>query len=106
MIPKSVKNSAIVSQILIIVWVVVFWIVTLYQDKIIMYWTGGGLGSAESEYRVMSWSVMVYCAASALLTISNLIMCNDGKFNKSGKLTLVPLVASAVTTAALPIAVR
>ena len=54
----------------------------------------------------MSWSVMVYCAASALLTISNLKMCNDGKFNKIGKLTLVPLVASAVTTAALPIAVR
>ena len=33
-------------------------------------------------------------------------MCNDAKFNKSGKLTIVPLVASAVTTAALPIAVR
>ena len=38
-------------------------------------------------------------------TISNLIMCNDAKFNKSGKITLVPLVASALTTAVLPIAV-
>lgn len=103
MTPKSARNTAIVSQIFIIVWVFALWIVTLNQDKVIRYFSDVKI---DYEFNVMSWSVLVYCVASALLTISNLIMCNDSKFNKNGKVTLVPLVATAVTTAALPIAVR
>lgn len=107
MTPKCVKTTAIISQIFIIVWTVVSLIVSFNQNSIIMYWTGGGgLGSAETDERMMSWAVIVYCAASLLLTISNLIMCNDAKFNKSGKLTFVPLIMSALTTAILPIAVK
>lgn len=107
MTPKCVRITAIISQIFIIVWAVVSLIANFKQNSLIMYWTGGGgLGSAETEERITSWSVIIYCVACLLLTISNLIMCNDVKFNKSGKLTLIPLVASAVTTAALPIAVK
>ena len=106
MTPKCVRITAIISQIFIIVWAVISLIASFNQNNIIMYWTGGGgLGSAETDERIMSWAVIVYCAASLLLTISNLIMCNDAKFNKSGKLTFVPLIASALTTAVLPIAV-
>lgn len=107
MTPKCVRITAIISQIFIIVWAAVSLVASFKQNSLIMYWTGGGgLGSAETDERIMSWSVIIYCVACLLLTISNLIMCNDAKFNKSGKLTLVPLIASAVTTAALPIAVQ
>ena len=107
MIPKSVKITAVISQIFIIVWAAVSLVVSFNQNSIITYWTGGGgLGSAGTNEKIMSWSIIVYCTASLLLTISNLTMCNDAKFNKNGKLTLVPLVASAVTTAVLPIAVK
>ncbi|MBQ8787020.1 MAG: hypothetical protein IJZ61_05250 [Oscillospiraceae bacterium] len=107
MTPKCVRIAAIISQIFIIVWAAVSLIASFNQNNLIMYWTGGGgLGSAEADEKITSWAVIIYCVACLLLTISNLIMCNDAKFNKSGKLTLIPLVASAVTTAALPIAVR
>lgn len=107
MTPKCVKTTAIISQIFIIVWAVISLVASFNQNNIIMYWTGGGgLGSAETDERIMSWAVIVYCAASLLLTISNLIMCNDARFNKSGKLTFVPLIVSALTTAILPVAVK
>ena len=107
MTPKCVRITAIISQIFIIVWAVISLVASFKQNSLIMYWTGGGgLGSAETNEKITSWAVIIYCVACLLLTISNLIMCNDAKFNKSGKLTLVPLVASAVTTAALPIAVK
>ena len=106
MTPKCVRITAIISQILIILWAAVSLAASFSQNSLIMYWTGGGgLGSAETDERITSWATIVYCVACLLLTISNLIMCNDAKFNKSGKLTLVPLVASALTTAVLPIAV-
>ena len=107
MTPKCVRITAIISQIFIIVWAAVSLIASFNQNSLIMYWTGGGgLGSVENNEKITSWATMVYCVACLLLTISNLIMCNDAKFNKSGKITLVPLVASSVTTAALPIAVK
>ncbi len=107
MTPKCVRITAIISQIFIIVWAVISLVASFKQNSLIMYWTGGGgLSSAETNEKITSWAVIIYCVACLLLTISNLIMCNDAKFNKSGKLTLVPLVASAVTTAALPIAVK
>ena len=107
MTPKSVRTTAIISQIFIIVWSILSIIVSFCQDSVIMFWTGGGgLGSAEIDEKITSWAVMVYCAACLLLTVSNLIMCNDNRFNKSGKLTLVPIVMSALTTAVLPIAVQ
>lgn len=107
MTPKCVRITAIISQIFIIVWAAASLVASFKQNSLIMYWTGGGgFGSAETDERIMSWSVIIYCVACLLLTISNLIMCNDAKFNKNGKLTLVPLIASAVTTAALPIAVQ
>lgn len=107
MTPKCVRITAIISQIFIIVWAAVSLIASFKQNSLIMYWTGGGgLGSAETDEKITSWATIVYCVACLLLTISNLIMCNDAKFNKSGKITLVPLIASAVTTAALPIAVQ
>lgn len=106
MTPKSVRITAIISQILIILWAAVSLAASFNQNSLIMYWTGGGgLGSAETDERITSWATIVYCVACLLLTVSNLIMCNDAKFNKSGKITLVPLVASALTTAVLPIAV-
>ncbi|MBQ8177144.1 MAG: hypothetical protein IJ035_08950 [Oscillospiraceae bacterium] len=107
MTPKCVRITAIISQIFIIVWAAVSLVASFNQNSLIMYWTGGGgLGSAETDEKVTSWSVIIYCVACLLLTISNLIMCNDAKFNKSGKITLVPLVASAITTAVLPISVK
>lgn len=107
MTPKCVRITAIISQILIILWAAISLAASFSQNSLIMYWTGGGgLGSAETDERITSWATIVYCVACLLLTISNLIMCNDAKFNKSGKLTLVPLVASALTTAVLPIAVQ
>ncbi len=107
MTPKCVRITAIISQIFIILWAAVSLVASFNQNSLIMYWTGGGgLGSAETDEKITSWAVIIYCVACLLLTVSNLIMCNDAKFNKSGKITLVPLVASAVTTAALPIAVR
>ena len=107
MTPKCVRITAIISQIFIILWAAVSLVASFNQNSLIMYWTGGGgLGSAETDEKITSWATIVYCVACLLLTISNLIMCNDAKFNKNGKLTLVPLIASAVTTAALPIAVQ
>ncbi len=107
MTPKCVRITAIISQIFIIIWAAVSLAASFNQNSLIMYWTGGsGLGSAETDERITSWAVIIYCVACLLLTISNLIMCNDAKFNKSGKLTLIPIVASAVTTAVLPISVR
>lgn len=107
MTPKCVRITAIISQIFIIVWSVISLIVSINQNSIISYWTGGGtLGSAENDGRIMSWAIIVYCAAILLLTISNLIMCNDAKFNKNGKLTLVPIIMSALTTAIMPIGVK
>ena len=106
MTPKCVRITAIISQILIILWAAASLFASSNQNSLIMYWTGGGgLGSAETDEKITSWTTIVYCVACLLLTISNLIMCNDAKFNKSGKITLVPLVASALTTAVLPIAV-
>ena len=106
MTPKCVRITAIISQILIILWAAASLFASSNQNSLIMYWTGGGgLGSAETNEKIISWVTIVYCVACFLLTISNLIMCNDAKFNKSGKITLVPLVASALTTAVLPIAV-
>lgn len=107
MTPKCVRITAIISQIFIILWAAVSLAASFNQNSLIMYWTGGGgLGSAETNEKITSWATMVYCVACLLLTISNLIMCNDAKFNKSGKITLVPLVASALTTAVLPISVK
>ena len=106
MTPKCVRITAIISQVFIIVWAVISLIASYKQNSLIMYWTGGGgLGSAETDEKVTSWAVIIYCVACLLLTISNLIMCNDAKFNKSGKLTIVPIVMSAFTTAVLPLAV-
>lgn len=106
MTPKCVRITAIISQIFIILWAAVSLAASFNQNSLIMYYTGGGgLGSAETNEKITSWATMVYCVACLLLTISNLIMCNDAKFNKSGKFTLIPLVASALTTAVLPIAV-
>ncbi len=107
MTPKCVRITAIISQIFIIVWTAVSLVASFNQNGLIMYFTGGGgLGSAETNEKITSWVIIVYCVACLLLTISNLIMCNDAKFNKSGKLTLVPLVMSSLTAAVLPISVR
>ncbi len=102
MIPKSVRITAIISQIFIIVWAVVSIILSFNQEFFLKQFVGESV--LESTSKTESWSVIVYCVASLLLTISNLIMCNDSRFNKNGKLTLVPLIVSAVTTAVLPIA--
>ncbi|MBQ5317858.1 MAG: hypothetical protein J6K17_02035 [Oscillospiraceae bacterium] len=107
MTPRCVRITAIISQIFIIVWAVVSLVVSFNQNNLIMYFTGGGgLGSAETAEKITSWATIVYCVSCLLLTISNLIMCNDARFNKSGKFTLVPIVMSALTTAVLPIAVQ
>ena len=107
MTPKCVRITAIISQILIILWAAVSLAASFSQNSLITFFSGGGgLGSAETDERITSWATIVYCVACLLLTISNLIMCNDDKFNKSGKLTLVPIVASSLTTAVLPVAVK
>ena len=103
MTPKSVRITAIISQIFIIVWTVFSLVVSFNQEIFLKFFIDGNV--LEHTDKSESWSVIVYCVACLLLTISNLIMCNDERFNTSGKLTLVPLVASAVTTAALPVAV-
>ena len=104
MTPKSVRITAIISQIFIIVWAAVSLVVSFKQEIFLKLYIDGNI--LEHTEKSESWAVIVYCVACLLLTISNLIMCNDVRFNKSGRLTLVPLVASGVTTAVLPAAVR
>ena len=91
--PKSVRIAAIISQAILVFWILLTVLSNVFQERIaLLYYL---YPSSEWE-RAFPWSVITMCIADLLITAANLQMCR-------GKGRVAPLVTAAVTTGILPI---
>lgn len=91
--PKSVRIAAIVSQAVLVLWILLTVLSNVFQERIaLLYYR---YPSSDWE-RSFSWTVIAMCIADLLITAANLQICR-------GKGRVAPLVTAAVTTGALPI---
>lgn len=93
---KFSRNAAITSQVIIIVWLALQLLTSIFQRSLLadMMWFG------DSEIpKVNSWSAIVLCLGGLSMTAANFMICQ-----KKGK--KAPLKMSAITAGLLPIAVR
>ena len=95
--PKSVKIAAIVSQSLIVLWVISSIIASVFQDKLLELFMEPY--AIESTNKIGSWSVCVSCAAAVIASAANILIC-------SRKSVHTPLVMTSVTIGLLPFAVN
>lgn len=93
---KFSRNAAIISQVIIIVWLAVQLWASVFQRPLIAWLTRDN----KSEIlKVNSWAVIVLCVGGLFIIAANFMICQ-----KKGK--NAPLIMSAVTSGLLPIAVR
>lgn len=95
--PKPVRIAAIVSQAIIVLWVVLTIISSLFQDKLIELFIDSR--AIENTEKIGSWSVCVSCIAAIIASVANALIC-------SRKTVYTPLVMTAVTSGLLPVAVN
>ena len=91
--PKSVRIAAIVSQSVIVLWVVLTIIASVFQDKILELFMESY--AIESTNKIGSWSVIIRCIAVIIASAANILIC-------SRKTVYTPLVMTSVTAGMLP----
>ena len=95
--PRSVKIAAIVSQSVIILWVVLTILASLFQDDLLKFYMDSN--TIESTNKTGSWSVIIRCAAAIIVSAANMLIC-------SRKTVHTPLIMTSVTAGLLPVAVN
>lgn len=93
---KFSRNTAITSQVIIIVWLAVQLLASIFQRSLLTNMVR--FGDSETP-KVNSWTVIVLCLGGLSMTAANFLICQK----KSKK---APLIMSAVTAGLLPIAAR
>ncbi len=95
MCPKSVKIAAIISQVILVLWILLTILSNVFQRTIIDRFFGYRLYDTENE-RAFPWTVAAMCIADIVITAANFFICR-------GKCKIAPLVMTAVTTGILQI---
>lgn len=93
---KFSRNTAIVSHIIIIIWLALQLLASIFQKSLLA--DAMPRGSSEMQ-KVNSWAVIVLCIGGLVIIAANFMIC----MQKSKK---APLIMSSVTAGLLPIAVR
>ena len=93
--PRSVKTAAMVSQIILILWVILLLLSSLFQKSIFAGLSGGFI--SENTEKTVLYSGVIMCIANLAITASNALISKE-------KRVFMPLVISSVTTGILPIA--
>ncbi len=96
--PKSVKIAAIISQAILVLWILLTILSNVFQRTIIDRFFGYRLYDTENE-RAFPWTVAAMCIADIVITAADFFICQ-------GKYRTAPLIMTAVTTGILPIADR
>ncbi len=94
--PKSVKTAAIISQVILVLWIWLTILSNIFQRTISNQFFGYGLSYIENIERAFPWTVAAMCIADLVITAANFFICR-------GKCKIAPLVMTAVTTGILPI---
>lgn len=90
---KFSRSAAISSQVIIVLWLAVQLLTSVFQQSVLMDFVRNG-----SELpKVNSWKVIALCAGGLCITAANFMICQ-----KKGK--KAPLIMSAVSTGLLPAA--
>lgn len=93
---KFSRNAAITSQVIIIVWLALQLLTSVFQRSLLADMVR--FGDLETP-KVNSWTAIVLCLGGLSMTAANFMICQK----KSKK---APLKTSAITAGLLPIAVR
>ncbi len=93
--PKSVKIAAIISQVILVLWILLTILSNVFQRTIIDRFFGYGLYDTENE-RAFPWTVAAMCIADIVITSADFFICQ-------GKHRIAPLIMTAVTTGILQI---
>ncbi len=94
--PKSVRTAAIISQVILVLWILLTILSNVFQNNVI-YLLGYRLSDAENIERAFPWTVAAMCIADIVITSADFFICQ-------GKHRIAPLIMTAVTTGILPIA--
>ena len=91
---KFSRNAAITSQVIIIAWLAVQLLASIFKNPLIepIYYH-------DDIPKINSWAVIVLCAGSLCMTASNFMICRKKYKN-------APLLLSAIAGGLLPIAVQ
>ena len=95
--PKSVRIAAIVSQAIVVLWVVLSIIASVFQDKLLELYLDSYV--IENTVKTGSWTVIVRCVAAIIASGANILMC-------SRKTVHTPVVMASVTAGLLPFVVN
>lgn len=93
---KFSRNTAITSQVIIIIWLALQLLASIFQKSLLADMMPRG--SSEMQ-KVNSWAVIVLCLGGLFIISANFMICRQ-----KGK--KAPLIMSSVTAGLLPIAVR
>lgn len=91
---KFSRNAAITSQVIVIIWLAVQLMASIFQKSLIE-----PICSFEDIPKINSWEVIVLCVAGLCVILANFMICR-----KKGK--NAPLLLSAIASGLLPIAVQ
>ena len=94
--PKSVRTAAIVSQAIVVLWAVLSFLSSFFQDNFLAYYADSYI--IENTDKVTSWAVAVRCIAALAVSGANMLIC-------SRKSVYMPVVMASVTAGLLPFAV-
>ncbi|MCH5349957.1 MAG: hypothetical protein J1E40_11585 [Oscillospiraceae bacterium] len=95
--PKSVKIAAIASQSVIVLWVVLTVLASLFQDDLLKFYIDSS--TIENTNRTGSWSVIIRCIAAIIVGVANMLICCK-------KTVHTPLIMTSVTAGLLPVVVN
>lgn len=95
-VPGSVRIAVIVSEIIMVLWVLILLLMSLFQKEIVTALADGM--TIDSSEKLVLHSAVIMCIGSVVITAAN------GLVSK-GKGAYMPLVMASVITGLMPIAV-
>lgn len=95
-VPGSVRIAVIVSEIIMVLWVLILLLMSLFQKEIVTVLADGM--TIDSSEKLILHSAVIMCIGSVVITGAN------GLVSK-GKGVYMPLVMASVITGLMPIAV-
>ena len=95
-VPGSVRIAVIVSEIIMVLWVLILLLMSLFQKEIVTALADGM--TIDSSEKLVLHSAVIMCIGSLVITAAN------GLVSK-GKGVYMPLVIASIITGLMPIAV-